>query len=102
MYSTANDVLKFSNALFGSKLLKQETLALMLKPGLDDYGYGVWIYESKFNNKKHTIVKRPGRIMGAQSMLFRVLNEDTTIVILSNTDATSLDKFAAEISKRIL
>lgn len=102
MYSTANDVLKFSNALFGSKLLKQETLALMLKPGLDDYGYGVWTYESKFSNKKHTIVKRPGRIMGAQSMLFHVLNEDTTIVILSNTDATSLDEFAAEVSKRIL
>ena len=102
MYSTANDVLRFSNALFGSKLLKQDTLALMLKPGLDDYGYGVWIYESKFSNKKHTIVKRPGRIMGAQSMLFHVLNEDTTIVILSNTDATSLDEFAAEISKRIL
>lgn len=31
MYSTANDVLRFSNALFGSKLLKQDTLALMLK-----------------------------------------------------------------------
>ena len=42
MYSTARDLLKFSDALFGSKLLKAETLALMFKPGLDDYGYGVW------------------------------------------------------------
>ena len=60
------------------------------------------IYESEFNNKKHTIVKRPGRIMGAQGVLFHVLHEDATVVILSNTDATSLDEFAAEISKRIL
>lgn len=102
MYSTANDVLKFSNALFGLKLIERETLALMLKPGLDDYGYGVWSYESNFNNKKHTIVKRPGRIMGAQSMLFHLLDEDITIILLSNTDTTSLDEFAAEIGKRAI
>ena len=102
MYSTANDVLKFSTALFGLKLLKRETLALMIKPGLNDYGYGVWVYESSFNNKKYTVVKRPGRIMGAQSMLFHILDADATIIILSNTDATSLDEFAAEIGKRIM
>jgi hypothetical protein len=39
--------------------------------------------------------------MGAQSMLFHVLDQNVTIIILSNTDAVSLDDFAAEISKRI-
>ena len=101
MYSTVNDVLTFSNALFGLKLLRRETLALMIKPGLDDYGYGVWSYESKFNNRTHRVVKRPGQIMGAQGMIFHLLNEDVTIIILSNTEGTSLDDFAAEIAKRI-
>ena len=101
MFSTANDVLRFSNALFGLKLLKRDTLALMIKPGLDDYGYGVWRYESRFNNKSHTVVKRPGQIMGAQGMLFHLLNEDVTIIILSNAGTTSLDEFAAEIARRI-
>ena len=102
MYSTARDILKFSGALFGLKLLKRETLNLMLKPGLDDYGYGVWVYETEINGQKYTVVKRPGRIMGAQGMLFHLLNKDTTIIILSNTDAVNLDEFAAEISKRIV
>lgn len=102
MYSTAHDVLRFSNALFGLKLLRRDTLALMTKPGLDDYGYGVWRYESRFNKKTHTVVKRPGRIMGAQSMLFHLLNEDLTIIILANVDTTNLDEFAAEIGKRIM
>ncbi len=102
MYSTANDVLRFSNALFGLRLLQRDTLALMIKPGLDDYGYGVWRYETKFNNRTHTVVKRPGRVMGAQSMLFHLLNEDVTIIILSNVGTTSLDEFAAEIGKRIV
>jgi hypothetical protein len=101
MYSTTPDLLKFSTALFGKKILKRETLELMLKPGLDDYGYGVWVYKTKIGNNRPTIVKRPGAIMGAQGMLFQVLDQDVTIIILGNTDAVSLDDFAAEISKRI-
>ncbi|HEY9421024.1 MAG TPA: serine hydrolase domain-containing protein, partial [Thermoanaerobaculia bacterium] len=66
MYSTVDDVLIFSNAVFGAKLLKKETLALMTKPGLDDYGYGLWAYDTKIHSKKHRVVKRPGQIMGAQ------------------------------------
>ena len=101
MYSTASDVLKFSNALFGLKIIGREALSQMLTPGLDDYGYGVWVYNSTMNGKKRAVVKRPGRIMGAQSMLFHLLNEKITIVLLSNTDSTDLDEFAAAIAKRV-
>jgi CubicO group peptidase (beta-lactamase class C family) len=102
MYSTARDLLKFSDTLFGARLLKAETVALMLRPGLDDYGYGVWVYEVEINHKRRVVVKRPGRIMGAQSMLFRLLNDGVTIIILGNTDAVSLDDFAAEVGKRVV
>jgi D-alanyl-D-alanine carboxypeptidase len=103
MYSTAPDVLKFADALFGFKLLKRETLEKMFTAGLDEYGYGVWIYNDyEINGKKYKIVKRPGSIMGANSVLFRILEADATIIILSNTNAASLDEFAAEIGKRLL
>ena len=102
MYSTTNDLLKFSNALFGLKLIKKETLEKLTKPGLDNYGYGIWSYQSELNNKKYNVVKRPGQIMGIQSMLFHFLDEDITIIILSNTGTTSLDDFVYEISKRIV
>lgn len=102
MYSTVDDVLTFANALFGGKLLKAETLALMFKPGLDDYGYGVWSYETKINGKAHRVVKRPGRIMGAQTQLFRLLDDDVTVIILSNTGTTDLDEFVAKIGKKVL
>jgi CubicO group peptidase (beta-lactamase class C family) len=103
MYSTTDDILKFSNALFGSKLLKQETLNLMFTSGLDEYGYGVWVHKDyEINHKMFTIVKRPGSIMGAQAMLFHILENGSTIIILSNTGTTSLDDFAAEIAKQIV
>lgn len=102
MYSTVQDVLTFSNALFGGKLLKAETLALMVKPGLDDYGYGLWSYETKVGDRKHRVVKRPGSIMGAQAQLFHFLDDGVTVIILSNTGTTDLDEFVAEIGKKVV
>jgi D-alanyl-D-alanine carboxypeptidase len=102
MYSTVNDLLAFSNALFGARLIKRETLALMVKPGLDDYGYGLWAYDTKADGRTYRVVKRPGQIMGAQSQLYRFLDHDVTIIILSNTGTADLDEFVAEIGKRIV
>ncbi|NCD70541.1 serine hydrolase domain-containing protein [Mucilaginibacter agri] len=103
MYSTVDDILKFSNALFGKKLLKQATLNLMFTSGLGEYGYGVWVYKDyDINHKMYTIIKRPGSIMGAQAMLFHVLENGSTIIILSNTGTTSLDDFAARIAEKVV
>ena len=102
MYSTPRDVLAFSNALFGGKLINKESLALMLRPGLDDYGYGVWSYETKVGEKKYKVVKRPGQIMGAQTQLYHFMEPDVTVIILSNTGTTDLDEFVAEIGKRVM
>jgi hypothetical protein len=103
MYSTVADILTFSDALFGQKLIKQETLNKMFTPGHEEYGYGVWVHKDyEINHKMFTIIKRPGAIMGAQAMLFHILEDGATIIILSNTATTSLDDFAAEIAKQII
>lgn len=100
MYSTVTDLLKFSKALFGSKLLKKETLELMFTSGLDEYGYGVWVYNNyNIRGKNFKIIKRPGSIMGSQTMLFHILEANTTIIILSNSATVDLDSFVAEIAK---
>jgi CubicO group peptidase (beta-lactamase class C family) len=103
MYSTTEDILRFSSALFSGRLLKKETLKLMFTAGLEEYGLGVWIYQDyDINGKMFTIVKRPGSIMGAQTMLFHILEEGSTIIILSNTGTVSLDALVADIAKRMI
>jgi D-alanyl-D-alanine carboxypeptidase len=102
MYSTAADLLKFSNALYGYKLLKPETLSLMLKPGLDDYGYGLWVASIDVAGKKYRVAHRPGRIMGANVVLLRFLDEGLTIIILSNTNATDIDAFSFLIGRELI
>ncbi len=102
MYATTTDLLTFLNALFGTKLLKKETLAMMVKPGLDAYGYSVWVGDWEFKGKKYTTIQRPGRIMGAQGKLVYFLNGNLTIILLSNTGTVNMDEFAYELSNRIM
>lgn len=102
LYSTPADVLAFSDALFGGRLIKPDTLARMTKPGLDDYGYGVWSFDTTIGGKPYHVVKRPGRIMGAQAQLFHIVAPDITVVLLANTGTTDLDDFAAQLGKRLV
>jgi D-alanyl-D-alanine carboxypeptidase len=102
LYSTVDDLRLFSDALFGLALIKRDTLALMTKPGLDGYGYGIWAYDAEVDGKKFRVVKRPGQIMGAQAQLYRFLDLDITIIILSNTGTTDLDDFVKVIGERMV
>ncbi|OXA74323.1 hypothetical protein B0A67_00640 [Flavobacterium aquidurense] len=98
MYSTTSDLIKFNNALFDFKLLKKETLDELLTPGLDDYGYSVWIRGAE----KYKRMERYGRIAGANAVWFHYLNKDLSIIILSNTNLTDLGDYAFRIGKTIL
>ena len=99
MYSTAADLRDFAHALFGGRLLKPATMALLLQPGLDDYGYGVWVAAEPLGEKTFTTVQRPGRIMGANAMLYRVVDADLTVIVLSNTDTSNVDPLARAVSR---
>jgi D-alanyl-D-alanine carboxypeptidase len=102
LYSTAGDLLTFANALYGGHLISRQSLALLLKPGLDDYGYGLWSYRVTIGGRSHRVAKRPGSIMGANAQLYRLLDDDVTIVILANTNRTDLDVFAQKIADSVL
>jgi CubicO group peptidase (beta-lactamase class C family) len=106
MYSTTGDLMKFANALYGGKLLSATSLDLMLKPGLDGYGFGMWVGNPTFGGKTYRNVNRPGGIMGANGSLYHFngvgFRKDVNIVILSNTDLTDMDAFSWDIGKVLL
>lgn len=102
MYSTVSDLSKFSKSLFSGRLLKQETLKLMLSPGLEDYGFGVWVYYLGLNGRKYKVIKRPGDIMGTRAQFVYLPEENLSIIILANTDSADLDDFSYQIISRIV
>lgn len=102
MYSSTTDLIKFNNALFDYKLIKKELLDQLLTPGLDEYGYSVWIRGGKGPDVKYKRMERYGRIMGANAAWFHYLNGNVTVIILSNTNFTDLGDFARKIGQFIL
>ena len=102
MYATPNDVATFAEALFGGRLLRPASLQRMLKPGLDDYGYGLWSYSFTRNGRSHRVAKRPGSIMGANAVLYRLIDQRVTIVILANSNAADLDEMAQRLAERLV
>lgn len=59
-----------------------------------------WAVQNPGSGKSCHVVKRPGRIMGAQAQLYHVIAPDITIFLLAN--ATDLDGFVAEIGGFVL
>jgi len=97
MYSSPEDLLKFSNALYGLKLISKKSLDLMLNPGLDNYGYGIWV-NGQGDEKR---MERYGQIMGINAVWMKFLNRPITIIILSNTNVANLGELALEIERNI-
>lgn len=97
MYCSSSDLLKFSNALYGLKLINKRSLDSMLTPGLDDYGYGVWI--KGLGDERR--MERYGQIMGINAVWMKFLNKTTTIIILSNTNVANLGELALKIEMNV-
>lgn len=85
-YSTIEDLFKLSRALRNSELLKKETTELMFEPKVKGYntnmGYGIDI-DLRYNQ---TIQGHSGGWYGIHCELMDFMNDNYTIVILSNID----------------
>jgi CubicO group peptidase (beta-lactamase class C family) len=102
MYATVDDLAAFAQALFAGRFLKPDSLKRMLTSGLDGYGYGLWIRKLKVGAKTYRTAERYGSIMGANGLVFRILDKDITIVILANTNAADMGEFAVAAAEAVL
>lgn len=102
LYSTVRDISVFSEALFGDRLLNSASMAALLTPGGDEYGLGLWSYSFTRNGIRHRVAKRPGSIMGANAMLYRLPDRGISIVILANSNTVDLDRLAQRLAEAVL
>jgi CubicO group peptidase (beta-lactamase class C family) len=102
MHSTADDLRTFADALYGGRLLKPDGLSEMLEPGLDEYGFGQWVAGQDVDGRTRRFAHRPGRIMGTNTLLLRMLDDDLTVVILANTNLVDTDDLGFSIARHVL
>jgi CubicO group peptidase (beta-lactamase class C family) len=83
IYSTVEDMFKWSNALFSGKLIKEASLNKMLTPNLSDYGFAWIINKAKDGSK---IVYHTGGVPGFISIIERNVNKNYSIILLCNNE----------------
>jgi CubicO group peptidase (beta-lactamase class C family) len=79
--STAGDMLKLDQALYGDKLLSQETQEKMYKSYIDKNWGILWRLGEAYGNR---IAWHGGETMGVSAMFRRYLEDKYTLIILSN------------------
>ncbi len=98
MYSTTLDLLRWQEALFGGKVLAPKSLAKMLTPGRNDYGYGVFVR----SRHGHKVIEHGGGIDGFNTMLAHYPERRLTVVVLANLNGGTPGKIAAELAAAAL
>ena len=94
MYSNAQDLLIFDQAIFNHTLLKKTSVDLMLTsyPALGDVAFGFWVYPRKIGKVNTLFAERQGGGYGNESDWVHLIDKGITLILLSNTETADLNK----------
>lgn len=95
LYSTVEDLYKWDQALAGSQLLSKQLMELMFTPLYNSYACG-WMV-SHDNGKK--CVHHFGDVSGYYSDFLRFVDDQLTIIFLSNMSITPVTHLTRELAK---
>ena len=103
MYSTVGDLYLFDQALYSNQLLNQDNQELMYTPyyGADGSGgeYGLGWQLDEFEGQR--VVGHTGGINGFHVYLGRYLDDQVTIILLSNIETEDIDAIVAGLEEII-
>lgn len=93
LYSTAEDLYKWDQGLYGDAVLKSASKAKMFTPGLADHGYG-FVIRTRDGVKT---ISHGGAINGFNSVIVREPDTKRLVVLLNNTGGAPLQEMEAKI-----
>jgi CubicO group peptidase (beta-lactamase class C family) len=89
LYSTAEDLYLWDQALYGEKILSAKSKELMFKPNLNNYGYGFVITKATLappTKLAVPVIQHNGGINGFSTVIVRMTNDKRLIVLLDNAE----------------
>lgn len=98
LYSTAQDLLIFNEAIFSGKLLGNKLTEKMItiNNNLGYTAYGLW-GSTGWGNFDEKFYYRTGGILGSTANWIHTVNTNKTIIVLSNTSATNLYELSEKL-----
>jgi CubicO group peptidase (beta-lactamase class C family) len=94
LYSSIEDLFLFDRALQNQKILSIDSLKAFFTPHVGNFGYG-WSIVKKFGKK---MAYQTGKINGFHSTYVKFLNDDVTIIILSNNEKNPTETIADSLA----
>ena len=94
LYSTVEDLYKWDRALYADALISQKLIARMITPCKDDYCLG-WVSQKILG---YHCIWHNGALEGAHTVIYRFVDDDICIIILSNILPSSVETMAKNIA----
>jgi CubicO group peptidase (beta-lactamase class C family) len=104
LYSTVLDLYKWDRALYTTRVLRSESIRAAYTDGKYDwgpgikYGYGWGITQIH----GHKVVGHGGGINGFATVIWRAIEEDSTVIVLSNHEDTPVSKLGKELLEMLV
>lgn len=93
LYSTTHDLLKWEQGLFGARLLKPQSLAILTTPYRNNYALGLEVAK----DGDDTIISHSGAIDGFNTYLAYDTTNRMTVVVLGNLNGAAPLKLGGEL-----
>jgi CubicO group peptidase (beta-lactamase class C family) len=94
LYSTLDDLLRWSRIMDGSPFVPGREAAEVFKPGLDVYGYG-WMTDTMFERKR---LRHTGALPGYTTQISKFPTDRVTIIIFSNLDRAPMARIVRDVT----
>jgi CubicO group peptidase (beta-lactamase class C family) len=98
LYSTVDDLYRWSQVMDGSRLVSPEEAAEVFTPGLGNYGYG-WFIDHLFE-RKH--VWHSGVLPGYLSDIIKFPDDKITVIVVTNLDRSRISRIRRDLSAIVL
>jgi CubicO group peptidase (beta-lactamase class C family) len=97
LFSTANDLMIWQQALYAGSVFKPATLEAMLKPNLNNYAMGIFVNQVG----GQTIYSHSGGIDGFSTFLQFDPSTNTSIAVLANAQDSNAQRLAKQLNDSI-
>jgi CubicO group peptidase (beta-lactamase class C family) len=97
LYSTAEDLLKWDQALYTTTLLPEAAKTLMWTPFKNNYAYGWIIVSPSPATFGHKRIVHGGGINGFTSIIMRQPDSNVTAIVLSNNESANASAIGREL-----
>ncbi len=95
LYSTASDLLKWDQALYGNMLLTESSREKMFTPVLEGFGYG-WVMREVAGRRA---IHHGGGMPGFTSHIGRYPDDGLTVIVLSNNDSAAAEPLGFSLAR---